>query len=178
LLAAPTSVLASDGTTVVLANVSSGVFKSTDGGITWTLCSQPSAAVVYMGNVWNFQAYSSTDLSTFNAGFLAYSGAFLYSQSDYAISLSLTNANYKQPNSSAVSQAVNGPAYNQSAFTATFKIGVVRGATALVPQTISNAFAPNLLNEKPLYSYDTATTFFVPPSSAGGGQTAYIYAGA
>jgi hypothetical protein len=41
----------------------------------------------------------------------------------------------------------------------------------------SDATNPFLIAECPLYSYDTGTTFWVPPQSAGGGQVAYIYAG-
>jgi hypothetical protein len=62
--------------------------------------------------------------------------------------------------------------------TLTNKVIVVRGQTALITVARTESQTPNLLAELPLYSYDTATTFFVPPSNAGAGQTAYIYAGA
>jgi hypothetical protein len=55
----------------------------------------------------------------------------------------------------------------------------LRGTTLLVPSSATqNTFAVYLIGEVGLYGYDTATTFWVPPQAAGGGQTAYIYAGA
>ena len=85
---------------------------------------------------------------------------------------------YKQINSYGSVGFIGSVTFNNNGFQTTNKIGITRGTTAIIPYAInSNSLAPNLLGEKPLYSYDTATTFFVPPSD-GGGQTAYIYAGA
>ena len=63
-------------------------------------------------------------------------------------------------------------------YTVTQKEIPIRGTTALMAISQSNTANPNLISETPLYSYDTATTFWSPPSNAGVGQIAYIYAGA
>jgi hypothetical protein len=51
-----------------------------------------------------------------------------------------------------------------------------RGSTLLVTTGANNNF-PYAIMEVGLYGYDTATTFWVPFTAAGGGQAAYIYAG-
>jgi hypothetical protein len=178
LLALPVTSLASDGTTVIFSSTS-GTFKSVDGGATWTLFTAGWGATVYMGNSWYLGGLISTDLSSVYTGSLGTTNAYLYSQGDYVMSTTSSGSTiYKQINSYGSVTFLGPIAPNQASLVATNKIGITRGTTAITPHTgVINNISPNLLGEKPLYSYDTVTTFFVPPSD-GGGQTAYIYAGA
>jgi hypothetical protein len=178
-VAAPSGAIGSDGTTAVIAT-SSGVMKSTDGGLTWSLflTGVGAGGAFYSNGVWQFGGgATSLDLTTVYPNGVGGSG-FLYVNNGLLINGGPTVTTYKVANSYNNSFVYKAPGYNQATASATTKPGILRGTTALVAQTRSESFVPNLLNESPLYSYDTATTFFVPPSNAGGGQTAYIYAGA
>ena len=181
LLAAPSaaSAIGSDGTVVVFQSAS-GTFRSTDGGVTWSIIAPSigSSGVVYVNGLWNFGgAATSIDLSTIYVNGPGI-GGFLYAQNGIAITASPTVTSYKNATSFAASSVYQVNTLNQSAFVTTAKPGVLRSTTAIIAQSRFENLSPNLLSEKPLYSYDTSTTFFVPPSSAGGGQVAYIYAGA
>ena len=178
-VAAPSGAIGSDGTTAVIATVS-GTMKSTDGGLTWSVFTSSIGAggVFYSNGVWQFGgSATSLDLTTVYLNGVGANG-FLYVNNGLLINGNPTTTGYKIANSYASSSIYKSPGYNQAATTLVNKPGILRGTTALVAQTRSESFVPNLLNESALYSYDTATTFFVPPSSAGGGQTAYVYAGA
>ena len=181
LLAAPsvTTAIGSDGTVVVFQSAS-GTFRSTDGGVTWSIIAPfiGASGVVYVNGIWNFGgAATSVDLSTIYPSGPGI-GGFLYAQNGIAITASPTITSYKNATSFAASSVYQVNTLNQAAFVTTAKPGVLRDTTAIIAQSRFENLSPNLLSEKPLYSYDTATTFFVPPSSAGGGQVAYIYAGA
>lgn len=178
LLIAPTQAMASDGTTAVISNAS-GSLKSTDGGITWTsVYTANNSAWLYANGAWIGSQVTSPDLVNFYLG--GSTSAYVYVANNILYSKgNSTGVSIKQINAPAFVTFNNAPngldVFNISS---TYKKGVVRGSTALVTVTRNENIAPNLLEECSLYSYDTATTFLVPPSSAGGGQVAYIYAGA
>ena len=179
LLAAPSGAIASDGTTTVIVTFN-GTMKSTDGGVTWSIFLPliGSGGASYSSGVWQFGgSATSIDLTTTYPTGVGGSG-FLYASNGLLINAVPSETFYKVANSYSRSSIYKAPGFNQATVTATVKPGILRGTTALVAQARSESFVPNLLNESALYSYDTATTFFVPPSSAGGSQTAYIYAGA
>ena len=178
LLIAPTQAIASDGTTAVISNAS-GSLKSVDGGVTWTsVYSANNGAWVYTNGAWIHLLGTSPDLVNFYFG--GSTNAFVYVANDiYSQKSNSTTTSIKQITNSAVVNFTNSP-NGLSVFSigTTYKAGIVRDSTALVVVSRNENLAPNLLQECSLYSYDIATTFFVPPSNAGGGQTAYIYAGA
>jgi hypothetical protein len=181
LLAAPNQVMASDGATVAFSNNTAGAFKSTDGGITWTNFQTAIGAIVYANNNnWLLgQVGTSKDFTVFKAGFIPAFSSFVYSNNNYIYSFSNTSSVIKVDIADAtVIYPKQNTSYITPTITSTLKIGFARGDIALPAVNRTESFAPNLLAEVPFYSYDTATTFFVPPSSAGGGQAAYIYAGA
>jgi len=175
--------LASDGSTIVSAlGANYGYAKSVNGGATWSLIS--AAAVggttspVYNNGVWNLGGSISTDLSTFTLGANANVG--MYCNNNFCVSMANSPSNSRnffnaKANGFVGAFAVTG--YPTNTFAAA-KEFVVRGNVALIPTRITSSTSPNLILEYPLYSYDTATTFWVPPSTAGVGQVPYIYAGA
>lgn len=178
LLIAPTQAIGSDGNTAVIGNAF-GSLKSTDGGITWTsVYTSNSTGWVYTNGAWMGLQTTSPDLVNFYfggtpTGFIYVANNILYQKSNTAA------VSIKQINTSTTVNINNAPnGLDVFSIGTTYKAGVIRGTTALVVVTRTESIAPNLLEECSLYSYDTATTFLVPPSSAGGGQVAYIYAGA
>lgn len=178
LLAQPASALASDGTTAVFGTTTSA-YKSVDGGVTWTIVQNTSAtAPIYANGVWLFSAYSSTDLASFKPSPSTVQTA-IYSDGTNLLIVARDVKNFKTLNSGYYATISQNGSYNSVVFLGTAKAIPVRGTTFIVANaTRSENLNPNLLNEAPMYSYDTSTTFFVLPSSAGGGQVAYIYAGA
>lgn len=183
-LALPSNVMGSDGTNVVFGSVS-GSFKSTDGGVTWTqLTSTLAIPVIYSNGAWVFNAIGnhtvSPDLSNFYS-----TGITVGAQVPTQIYVSGNNiagiATYiKTYFNKSASGFVSLPSIGNVnvTYSTTSKEIPVRSTTALIAITQSNATFPNLILETPLYSYDTSTTFWIPPSNAGVGQKAYMYAGA
>ena len=176
--------IASDGTTAVFGS-GIGTLKSTDGGASWTIINATSSLTsIYDNGAWIFpitnQFTVSPDLSTFYfTGITAaaqVAGQY-YVSGNYIVGVIVNNAVYFNKNASGF---VALPLKNNWGVTyvLTYKEIPVRGTTGLLPSTVNQAYAPNPITEIPLYSYDTATTFWIPPSNAGAGQQAYIYAGA
>lgn len=177
--------MASDGTTIALLQATPNtIVRSTDGGITWSLLSAFTTAfnIGYASGVWLTGGGATSDLAeqitlpgaTLNStgGFYVHNSKFVYTLAD------ASNRRLSQVDSApgfsyivsltrfAPTVANTGKEYPVRGTTLMYAIGA--GATAGIPFLIA---------ECPLYSYDTATTFWVPPQSAGGGQQAYIYAG-
>ncbi len=179
-LAAPISTLGSDGSTVAF-NGPIYFTKSSDGGVTWDIVTLSGGVqTVYVNGIWLYSNNTTTtDFSVFNGGVgnLGIAQAF-YGDGNYLYQISGSGVFTKQYNSNGIATRQRNLGLNPGNTTATNKPALTVGQKLLVASSRQETFAPNLINECPLYSYDTATTFFVPPSSAGGGQTAYIYAGA
>lgn len=174
LLIAPTNGIGSDGTTAVISNASGGSVKSTDGGVTWAYFGRIGGATQYASGVWSIGGYASPNLQNFYLKNI--SSGQIYSDGVNVIAIGsatvITNTNA----TSLVQRETKTPVGVDASLT--YKPIILRSFTGLIYVGRSEAYCPNLLAEASMYSYDTATTFFVPPSSAGGGQVAYIYAGA
>jgi hypothetical protein len=183
-LALPSAAMATDGTTTVFGS-NIGTLRSTDGGVSWAIINTVSAATaIYDNGVWIFSTINnftvSTDLSTFYFTGITASAQVAtqyYVSGNYVVGVIASNAVYFNKNASGY---IALPLKNNwlVTYAGTNKEIPVRGTTGFLPNTVSQAFAPNPITEIPLYSYDTATTFWIPPSNAGAGQQAYIYAGA
>jgi hypothetical protein len=183
-LSSATTAMGSDGTTAVFGSVN-GSFKSTDGGITWNqLISTSSTPVIYSNGVWVFNntisLFTSPNLSNFYYSGVTAIGQVpfnIYVSGNYITGISPTNKIYYNKSAFGFT-ALPSIGNTNITYTSTNKEIPIRSTTALMAITQSNATNPNLILETPLYSYDTATTFWIPPSNAGAGQQAYIYAGA
>jgi hypothetical protein len=184
-LSQPVNALASDNTTVVYGS-NFGTFKSTDGGVTWSIINGTTVSTpAYSNGAWIFAGTgnfsTSSDLSTFNfTGIVAGSQEprNFYVFGNNIVGLAQQSAAYFNKSAGGYT-ALPVKGYANIGFSfSTNKEMPIRGTTALVPATLSNATMANVLAEVPLYSYNTATTFWIPPSNAGAGQQAYIYAGA
>ena len=164
---------ASDGTTAVISQ-SNGSLKSTDGGITWTPISSTAAAAgwMYSNSIWitsvsNVGILTTTDLASYNNGSIgsisSISGAYVNGNYISSIAINATGSVGK------VYMNKNLIAFQPIAttFGVTLSTGLrpytIRGTTALIPITSSNALHPSAIMEIPLYSYNTSTTFWVPP---------------
>lgn len=182
-LAAPVTAMGSDGTNTVFGSAS-GTFKSTDGGVTWTQLTAPaSTSVIYSNGVWIFNSTNSNavspDLSNFYAPNISIAGLLPYNVYVSGNNIASISSFGKLYLNKSASGYVALPQINTNvAYTTISKEIPVRSTTALIVITQSNATFPNLILETPLYSYDTSTTFWIPPSNAGVGQKAYMYAGA
>jgi len=176
--------MASDGATVVLMQANPNVSViSSDGGVTWSLLYPFTAAfnIGYGSGAWLLGGGATDDptkqitmpgaVANSAGGFYVHDSKFVYSVVDASTRrFSQVNSppgfTYTMPvNRSTTGTANTGKAYP------------IRGTTLMYAFSTSDATNPFLIAECPLYSYDTATTFWVPPQGAGGGQIAYIYAG-
>jgi len=114
------------------------------------------------------------DLSTQGNGVYVYNSKYVYvaptqSSRSFAKTGDTSAVNYLIPASNAFFDSASSAA----------KEYPLRGTTLLIPNgTLSYSSNCYQIAEVDLYGYNTTTTFWVPPQIAGGGQTAYIYAGA
>lgn len=182
---------ATDGTTVLLTG-SQALLKSTDGGQTWSqvfgIPTSPGG-LAYVGGVWIVNmvqqgTYISTDTINWTCVGEAYNfpNTVAHKVGNYLVSIGFsavavidvrTGATALQPlrtNSIPTSQIQGG--------TSIYKPAAVRGTTLLLPVSTSSFTMSQIVGEIPLYSYDTGTTFWVPPFRGGAGQKAFIYTGA
>lgn len=172
--------IATDGTTVVFTNNTNGAMKSTDGGVTWSVLSPTATGTIciYSNGVWMIGLFTSTDLVTFNSVVNAPLGG-MYVSGDCITYFGSTGNKFITNKKSGGSMSL--PVLNKAlAMTniAGKEIPIATGNIALLGTTAPTGSAqPNCIVEMPLYSYDTSTTFWVPPSSIGVGQVAYVYAG-
>jgi hypothetical protein len=178
------SLIASDGTTA--ATTSSGIlFKSTNGGVTWTsVISTTAAPVTYSNGAWVLNAvasyFTSPDLSTFySTGITAAAQipAGIHVSGDYITGAFTANTMLFNKKSNGYVQIPNNGGVIVTYTFSGLEIPV-RSTTGLFLVTRTAGIHPTIVAERPLYSYDTATTFWIPPSNAGAGQKAYVYAGA
>ena len=180
--------MASDGTNVLFSSSSYYVCQSSDGGVTWTVLKYlyqstgTQGTPIYANGYFFVGPFATSDLSSWaNPGLNATGNIYVNGLNGvyYTISNAYstqTSANvYFNPQGNA---SVATPNKSSGAATvSTYKAMVTRGNTALIPMSRTESQQPNLIMEVPLYSYNTSTTFWVPPCSGGPGQTAYIYAG-
>jgi hypothetical protein len=184
-LSSPQTSIASDGTTAVFGSAN-GSMKSTDGGVSWSIITGTiNQVAVYSSGAWIFAGINnyttSSDLSTFNFTGItasAQNAQNFYVSGNNIVGVIAGNSVYLNKSASGYI-ALPTKGYSSFAYLNIGKEIPVRGTTALVVTNgTSNPIMANLIAEIPLYSYDTSTTFWVPPSNAGAGQQAYIYAGA
>lgn len=177
--------MATDGTTLLAAS-GGAIIRSTDGGVTWNVLLATSIlSSGYSNGIWSVAGYVTEDPNTLisaavaastvrsTTGFYVHANKFFYSLPGPALRL-LAQAG----GAADISYSVSSSRQLSYAVGASGKEFPTRGNTLIVPinNTVS-ARNPFVLGECPLYSYDTGTTFWVPPQAAGGGQVAYIYAG-
>lgn len=182
----PNGSISSDETTAVYSSTSNGSFKSIDGGVTWTQINTLSATpVIYSNGVWVFNGANdyvvSSDLSTYYSTGIVTTNQIpssIYVSGDIIIGVVAYNKVYINKSASGYVALPQLGATAVTSYASSYKAAPTRNSTALIGIGISNATFPNLILETPLYSYDTATTFWVPPSNAGVGQKVFIYAGA
>ena len=179
--------VASDGTNIVLTSSNFyQLFKSSDGGLNWELLSMAAGEVTYTNGVWVFAhpntanvSFISTDLVTFKGLAIPQAALTAYSKNGY-LHLYSNTAKFlaKNDNPAFVTQSMNGNALTgYTSIGSDYADPVERGNTLLVPSaTLENRY-PWLAAEIPAFSYNTATTFWVPTYGSGGGQKAWIYAG-
>ena len=188
----PSGVLASDGTIAATAtSTGSYVAKTTDGGSTWSLVTVTNATptIGCSGGVWVLQDYASTDLDNLvvDAGAAASTSTRNRPTTGFYVHDSKFVYNIQNAGTRFMSQADSAPLFMytvpvgnnpMSPLANMSKEYPLRGTTLLFGNATPTNTSPFLIGECPLYSYDTSTTFWVPPQGAGGGQKAYIYAGA
>jgi hypothetical protein len=165
---------------------------STDGGVTWSVFagSENANPVIYTDGVWIIggTAYTS-DLTSptllrLDTNTSASRGVYVH---DGRIIYTISGSGTQSPTLQTVGTLSNLGLRFRGGLVP-FNIGSsqnaalpLRGNTAL---TAADSFSTTgniaLIGEVDLYSYNTATTFWVPPVITGGlqGQKAYVYAGA
>jgi hypothetical protein len=178
--------ISSDGTNAYAGiDINGQILKSTDGGVTWAALAAnvtSGRATIYLNGYLICSTFATSDGSTLlpinsvSVQSLVYGyGNFAYALSGGGINRGILNLK------SGTGFNIVAPAsvLNFSFNTGTSKEMPVRGTTLLLPGgTLGNDRACYLIGEIPLRSYNTSTTFWVPPAGTATGQTAYIYAGA
>lgn len=175
--------LATDGSSTLLTSVSSLVFKSTDNGATWSIINGASSSgtVLYANGWW-------ASLSNFFYITRDFQNWFQVKQSTLINAVEFTNgaafiSNGTNPYTTiATTQSITPGApvlFPGGSITGSGKTLPLRGNYSLAPiGTLSNGIGCLYpIIEIPLYTYDTSTTFFVPPANADSGLKSYIYAG-
>ena len=165
--------IATDGNTVLGGN-GTALYRSDDGGITWNTAFLGSqTALQYNNGVWMSSTHKSTDLINWSTIGSQVSNSYV--DNGYVTGYFGTNKVFGASGSSAplLSQFGKLP----SGVIPNNKPLIVKGDKVLAPITRSEATYPWSLAEIPIYSYNTATTFFVPPMAGNGAGIAYIYAG-
>ena len=181
-------VAGTDGTTIVapfsITASAGSMYKSTDGGVTWSaLVSSVNTPVIYTGGYWNWLNLKTADASTIvsaaSTTFVAFG-----SYNGYTFNITGAAANIWE-NSTNVSTAytkyITGipnayvilSGYKEAPIRTSDKRVLAAGSFNFLTGTVVNPIV-----EYPLFSYDTATTFFVPQQVVGLASNEYIYAGA
>jgi hypothetical protein len=187
-LAAPGATIATDGTTAVFGSPE-GAFSSTDGGVTWSLLGSPTVTQtwIYIGSAWSANTttriFIGTDINTLaGSGITIEAVNLLINGACYVngqIVGSVTGVAYSvNPKSGLLTARVLTNSARPVNGVTTQKEAPTRGNTMLQACIFSNSNRPALIAEYPLYSYNTATTFYVAQTNPTPGMTAYIYAGA
>lgn len=176
----------SDGTNAVLAGINRETWRSTDGGLTWTPLFNKSGQPVYSNGAWCFVNTNdqtttfSTDLST-SCGSGYADIAYFYVNNGYMIGFTGGGAKFfGNVNAPAfISLPVKFDYTYSSPVGATLRHEITfRGDTALLTNFANRVEShyPYYTLEYDRYSYNTTTTFWVPPNVTGG-QRAWVYAG-
>lgn len=182
-------VAATDGTTIVasfsISTTAGSMYKSTDGGVTWTALGPGANALpIYSGGYWNYGQVKTSDASTLIGLNASVPFVALGSHNGYTFNITGSGLNAWEISSNSANsffRFFNGLP-NAFALIAGLKEAPVRasdnrvlaqGAYTGLPASIVNPIV-----EFPLFSYDTTTTFFVPPQVVGLASNEYIYAGA
>lgn len=185
--------IATDGSTILLPATNT-IMKSTDGGATFApvlaLQNAGNGLIIYVDGVWIFYntvgrgLFISTDTTTWTmvAEVSDFPFTAVYKSGNYIFTIGQTVAaviHIPSASMTLIPLRTAGPPPFQIALGSGFtEPAVVRGTTVLVPYTQTSQSITQPVAEVPLYSYDTATTFWVPPFRGGAGQKAFIFAGA
>jgi hypothetical protein len=182
----PGFLLATDGTTVVSAGAgrSDECWKSSDGGVTWSLLYNYAGLPKYADGLWFFSIAGVTnDLAVSPKAVIPYATLPVV-RNGYYTSLNTSGMKYFGREDNALGfvspmRSESNTMTNILATLAQIKPPVVRGTTVVVSLNVTPNYAyyPYIVAEFPLYSYNTSTQFWVPPYVTGTGQKAYIYAG-
>lgn len=190
--------IAANGNVALLSTTSlqtyySNIFKSNDGGLTWSrfyylngAASTTTTNILYKDGLWVIDRFASTDLVSWY-GLPAAPNAF-HVYGNNVIMFAATaqggpgvskfyyrkNTNYSVPLPSSFpsnSIIANGP-----------REILVKANTAMIPVsgvgTTDYNTRTGVVIDVPLYSYNTSTTFWIPPMESEGVAKAWIYAGA
>jgi hypothetical protein len=188
LSASGSGVVATDGTTLIAAatttSTSYGMYKSTNGGATWTsFFGSTFAPIMYTGGYWYWQSFKTADASTVTSAPTVTLTA-VGSHNGYGFNIFGTGAQIWEAtlnnNNGVPRYAIFTPgAYGLIAGTKPAPIRTSDNRVLTMANIGSLAGTmTNPISEFPLFSYDTATTFFVPQQVTGLASNEYIYAGA
>ena len=189
---ATANMTAADGSTVAFVG-GSIIYTSTDGGITWPVVygnvGSTISALIYVDGVWLIQSgtvqfYVGESIASARTSFTggaAVGGAGFAVAGNTVISFSSTGKFLiNKSNWASIFSPLKTSSVNLASLTASAvnKPLVTRGNFILAIGSASSTNNPLNIYEIALYSYDTGTTFYVPPVNNGMSQKAYIYAGA
>jgi hypothetical protein len=177
---------ATDGTTIVnVAAAPFGVYKTTDGGASWTPIYGVSGGTspTYTGGYWYFTSNHTSDASAIFAG-PSLTITSLGTYNGYGFNLTNAQAQIWKTGDNQIAgvfrQSFSIP--GSLAISPNAKEAPIRTSDNRV-LTLGNfnstaATVVNSIVEWPLFSYNTTTTFFVPQQVTGLASNEYIYAGA
>ena len=182
--------MASDGTNIVVASTP-GIFSTTNGGATYQAVDSSSGAnsrILYLGGFWlinsttaNGATLMGTALNKLSATMTQVNISGLYVRGNYAYAFVANN--YKMmtrvDNPSFVTIQQQSPiSVGTPNWLATSSEIIEFGNFLMLPINVAanNARYPYIVAEAPVFSYNTATTFWVPPYASGGGFKAWICA--
>lgn len=184
---ATASSLASSGSNVYAVSAAGIIIKSTDGGITWSRLTTGTQPIYANGYLITTNNATSDDSNFVTMSFATGSppnigvGIYVYQNFAYTIPNTFQRILINLKTGALITyQGQMPPADFFAGFSSNqVKEYPVRGSVVLRPNTaFNNNQAVQLIGEFNLYSYNTSTTFWVPPAGTAIGQTAYIYAGA
>jgi hypothetical protein len=188
--------MATDGTTVYMeypvatsnqTSNNSTAYKSSDAGATWTTVISLGGFPTYASGWWvgasrktqNFVTYTQSVRTNAALTFgtplcvpFVYNGWMIglsYNTSQAVLSIGRLDGTAMYASAKVVSNMFTGAAPFPSI------IAVAGLNKIIVPVGGYSNFEPNILMEIPLYSYNTSTTFYVPPENTG--TPSYIYTG-
>jgi len=186
LSSAAAAIMGTNGTIVALV-YGGYIYTSSDGGVTWVQVNgapSSTANLIYSNGFWIASPYMGTSLNLLiNRAIPAFTANPMYVTSDYVVSFigNVVNILYKTGNIGFMKTIGTTPIANGliPLSGANTKPLEVRGSTLLVPMSGNGATQgyPYLLGELSLYSYDTSTTFWIPPSGAAVVGKTFVYAG-
>jgi hypothetical protein len=178
--------MASDGTTLFLT-AGQGVFKTVDGGLTWNLLnstdSTSGGGVAYSNSKWVWSSRgptvsvssNGTDwVMTARSGF-ALPSQFVIAGNYLVTAISLFGFTVNSLNGGGAVSSNLQLIFNLQNSWQDERFVKANNKVLFLAQRNNYAINQNIISEVPLYSYNTLTTFYVPPT--GGSQPSWIYAG-